>query len=315
MNFEWRNSLCCPKCRTPVKFASPIICGNCGSKYLVLADRPIFLDLAWDRSEQEKFVATLSRSKGATISLPQSASWGLTEWRKFFFTSIFPRLDPRDPQWEFLFESAMAMRERIRKNAKVIDIGAGECKYRMLLPDADYVSFDFAQSGSQYDFSKLDFIADAQKIPIADSTFDYAVNFAVLEHVPDPFCAVKEMARVLRSGGECFCIVPLTRPEHMVPFDFFRYTQFGIKEVFGRAGLSIEAIRPSNGSLWTAVHYLYQTACTFPLQKFGRRSLRGIAESILMRVLLSPLVVYARLSNKRYSAEFPIYYYVHAKKV
>ena len=292
-------------------YSVPMQCDQCDRTYYVLSDKPILLDVSWDDKEQEKFInAVASKNSPDCISTSRNTE----DLKNIFFTKKFPKLNPKDLQWNFLFRSAMEMRDRIDTGTSIIDIGAGECKYKFLFPENSYVAFDFAQSGSQYDFSKLNLIADAQAIPFLDSTFDYAINFAVLEHVSDPFLAVTEMSRVLKTGGECFCIVPLVRPEHMIPYDYFRFTQFGIKEVFNRAGLQIETLKTSNGSLWTAVHYLNQIATTLPLKKYGRRSLRGVAESLLMRALIYPWILYARYSNNRYPDDFPIYFFVHAKK-
>ncbi len=43
--------------------------------------------------------------------------------------------------------------------------------------------------------------ASALSLPFADGTFDVAVSFKVLAHVPDVRAAVAEMARVVRPGG------------------------------------------------------------------------------------------------------------------
>ncbi|HMM48772.1 MAG TPA: methyltransferase domain-containing protein [Miltoncostaeaceae bacterium] len=44
-------------------------------------------------------------------------------------------------------------------------------------------------------------IADIQRLPFADASFDVAHAHQVLQHVPDPVGALREMARVTRSGG------------------------------------------------------------------------------------------------------------------
>ena len=44
-------------------------------------------------------------------------------------------------------------------------------------------------------------IGDAQKLPLADSSFDSAVAGLAINFIPDQAKAVREMARVTRSGG------------------------------------------------------------------------------------------------------------------
>jgi ubiquinone/menaquinone biosynthesis C-methylase UbiE len=315
ITFNWRNYLRCPICQGDLHDSQPLSCLRCGHDYQSVLNRPILLkysDANFNSCHFQEDLQQRIRSR-TQHHIPEGTE--ISQWKYFFFKKIFPQLASSDPHWQFLFESIMSIKASIRVGRSLLDIGAGECKYANFFPGSHYVSFDFAQTGSQYDFSKLDLIADASSIPFRSETFDYALNLAVLEHVPDPLLAVSEMARILKKGGECFSIIPLTRPEHMVPFDFFRYTQFGIKTIFTSAGLEIVSLKPSNGSLWTAVYYAYLAAVTSPLIKFGRRSLRGIAESIFFRILLSPLMIYARLTDKNYPNDFPIYYFVHARRI
>lgn len=48
------------------------------------------------------------------------------------------------------------------------------------------------------------YVADATTIPEADESFDAAVDFGILHHVPDWPAAVAEVARVLKPGGRFY---------------------------------------------------------------------------------------------------------------
>lgn len=50
--------------------------------------------------------------------------------------------------------------------------------------------------------------ADAQRLPLRDETVDAVVSIAVLQLIPDPVAALKEIARVLRPGGRVALMVP-----------------------------------------------------------------------------------------------------------
>jgi ubiquinone/menaquinone biosynthesis C-methylase UbiE len=45
-------------------------------------------------------------------------------------------------------------------------------------------------------------IADAEKLPFADNSFDLGYSFGVLHHTPDTEAAIREMIRVVKPGGE-----------------------------------------------------------------------------------------------------------------
>jgi ubiquinone/menaquinone biosynthesis C-methylase UbiE len=66
--------------------------------------------------------------------------------------------------------------------------------------------------------------ASAEKLPLPDASFDVAVSFKTLPHVPDLRRALSEMARVVRPGG--VLIAELYNPNSM---------RHAIKQFFGPA--------------------------------------------------------------------------------
>src|SRR5487761_1297823 len=89
---------------------------------------------------------------------------------------------------------------------KILDVGAGSCRYRPLFAHCDYKTQDFKQlstgdvGGAGY--GKIDFICDVLNIPAPNASFDAILCTEVLEHVPEPIRLVKELARLLRLGGK-----------------------------------------------------------------------------------------------------------------
>ncbi len=49
---------------------------------------------------------------------------------------------------------------------------------------------------------------------------------------------------------------PLVYEEHEVPYDFYRYTQFGVRHLLTSAGFTVEELRPLDGTLSTVAHQL-----------------------------------------------------------
>jgi len=77
--------------------------------------------------------------------------------------------------------------------------------------------------------------ADVLSIPYVDATFDLVMAAHVLEHLPNPLCALKEMVRVLKPGGMLF--VCLTRRSKFGAFIQLRWRTWAIKEQQGVAWL------------------------------------------------------------------------------
>ncbi len=77
--------------------------------------------------------------------------------------------------------------------------------------------------------------ADILSIPYADASFDFVMAAHVIEHLPDPLCALKEMVRVLKPGG--MLLVCLTRRSKFGAFIQMRWRTWAIKEQQGVAWL------------------------------------------------------------------------------
>lgn len=308
------NRLCCPVCRQPLVLQTDSLsCDDCDRTYPCVQGRPLLVPFLEDR---ERMSDLMEAAKALpTRAFDETPHDGRElDIEGVFFETLFRQFDRRDPQWAFLGQKVQEMVSRIRDGSSVLDIGAGECKYAALLRHASYVSTDLVFSSDKHDFSQIDIIADASAIPIRDGEFDAALSLVVLEHVPDPWRAVREMARVLKPDGVAFAMIPLVRPEHLAPFDFHRFTRYGIRRMFENSGFRVDSIEGSNGAFWTAVHYARMIAKTQPLTRYGRRSFRGMLLNRLWHVLLWPLVFYARRSDKSYGDEFPMYFWIQATR-
>ena len=134
----------------------------------------------------------------------------------------------------------------LQRGARVLDAGAGEAPYRELFAHCDYVTTDWTESvhpGAR----RADVIASLDALPLADASFDGVVCTQVLEHVANPAAALGELHRVLRPGGRIWLTVPLTWPLHEEPFDFYRYTPYGLTSLLERAGFDEVDVGPRNG--------------------------------------------------------------------
>lgn len=85
----------------------------------------------------------------------------------------------------------------------------------------------------------VDVAADAHQLPFADSTFTRIECDAVLEHVKDPERVMREMERVLASGGHLHVVTPFCHPYHEYPEDYRRFTIAALRQMAG--GLEVVA--------------------------------------------------------------------------
>ncbi len=87
------------------------------------------------------------------------------------------------------------------EDAKVLEVGAGSGQLQDIVED--YTGLDIAASAARY-FHKPFVHGSATDMPFGDSEFDAAWTVWVLEHVPNPELALKELRRVTRPGGLIF---------------------------------------------------------------------------------------------------------------
>lgn len=135
----------------------------------------------------------------------------------------------------------------------VLDVGAGDRWIAgRLSPGTRYVALDFPATGRDLYGARPDVFADAAALPFTDASFDGVVCLEVLEHVPEPGRVLREIARVLKPGAHAWFSMPFLYPVHDAPFDFQRYTEFGVRQNVAKAGLQLVAVRSSLHSIRSA---------------------------------------------------------------
>jgi SAM-dependent methyltransferase len=75
----------------------------------------------------------------------------------------------------------------------------------------------------------IDFHYDIHDLKFVDSEFDVVVCISILEHIPYPEKAIKELHRVLRPGGEIWVQLPFHFPYHEAPKDYWRASPDGLR--------------------------------------------------------------------------------------
>jgi ubiquinone/menaquinone biosynthesis C-methylase UbiE len=127
-----------------------------------------------------------------------------------------------------------------------------------------------------------------EKLPFQEAAFDAVLCTQVLEHMEWPREVVKEFYRVLKPGGKLFLTVPMAHKEHQAPYDFFRYTSFGIRSICQHAGFSRVEISPFGGVFTRMAYELPRIVTTFPETnvKSGRWHWKNVTLRIARRMLL-----------------------------
>lgn len=138
----------------------------------------------------------------------------------------------------------------------LLDVGCGGRPYESAMPaGVEYLGIDTpASSLSQPDVWSL-----ADPLPFQSNVFHTVLCTQVLEHLAEPKSAIFEFSRVLRPGGHLILTAPQAWNLHEIPYDFFRYTRYGLEHLCRAAGLEPIHISAEGGyfatiGVFTIIH-------------------------------------------------------------
>jgi len=175
---------------------------------------------------------------------------------------------------------------KLRKNAGYIrgttlDFGCGKRSYEHLFDAEKFIGLEIEQSGHDHSKENIDVYYDGQRIPFKNRSFDCVLSIEVIEHVFNPEEIFNEFYRVLKPGGHILITCPFTWEEHEQPYDFSRYTSFGIQHLLETHNFTIIKIEKSNSFIETIFQlwnlYLYKKL--FPKSK-------------LLQIICIPLLIF-----------------------
>lgn len=190
--------------------------------------------------------------------------------------------------------------EKIPQGNSILDAGAGELQYKKFCTHLKYTSQDFGEydgKGNQiglqmggWDNSKLDIVSDILSIPRDNNSFDSIMCIEVLEHLPNPNDALKELSRLLKPNGILIVTAPFCSFTHFAPYHFSTgFSKYYYEDILKLNGLKILEITP-NGNYYK---FLAQTIRGLPdiVSKYSNNKM-NIFEKFIILVTLMMLSKY-----------------------
>jgi SAM-dependent methyltransferase len=127
----------------------------------------------------------------------------------------------------------------------LLDIGCGQKPYKGLFRVRRYIGMDANNNHNP------DYVGSAKCMPFAPDSFKTAVCFQVLEHIDDLDMVFSEVHRVLSSKGVFIFTVPFVCRIHGAPYDFWRFSEHGIRYLLEKNNFSVQTIQPMGALLTT----------------------------------------------------------------
>jgi len=190
-------------------------------------------------------------------------------------------------------------------HGRVLDVGCGTKPYQHLFRGhyTEYIGIDFETVQK----SKADVFANSLHLPFRSNALDTVFSTQVIEHIPDPFLMMREMARVVRPLGHVIITAPQVWPIHEAPYDFFRYTNYGLEHLATQAGLNVVLMRERHGG----VYALGQMAC---FMLYSRHHHSPVMRFLLKPIFLLTQLLAALVDRLYYYPEFTLGYVLVAQK-
>ncbi|MFN5849975.1 MAG: class I SAM-dependent methyltransferase, partial [Chitinophagales bacterium] len=168
--------------------------------------------------------------------------------------------------YSIFFSSEYLIKRNIYKEVKsiadrftgvVLDFGCGSKPYESLfLKNTTYIGLDFPSDRFLGHKSVTDIEYDGKKINLENNSINNCVCTEVFEHVFDIDIVLSEIGRVLRPDGELFITCPFSLGEHEAPYDFARYTSYGLTTILKRHNFEIIYFKKSGMDVTAIIQLL-----------------------------------------------------------
>lgn len=177
---------------------------------------------------------------------------------------------------------------RLQPGAIVLDLGCGPRDQQQPIE-----SLGFRYIGVDMDSAAADLLVDAHCLPFKDQMFDAVLSYAVLEHLRDPYVALREIVRVLKPGGIYLGTVSQGEPFHA---SYLHHTAWGLLSLFG-ANPELETLR-----LWAAIDTLESLARMGRYPSVIRKAISCLHQIHVMFPQLAPRKARWPLKDKQIDA-------------
>ena len=182
--------------------------------------------------------------------------------------------------------------EEVKINSNWLDLGCGMKPYFSSFSKANYTGIDVQTSGASIDMKSPDLYFNGVNIPFPDNHFDGVLCTQVLEHAVDSEFLISECNRVLKPSGTLIVSVPFIYREHEQPFDFRRFTSFGLVKSLEGNGFVV----PRKVKCLSELETIATIFCCYISNTYGAKS--KLSNRFYSYVVIGPTLILASWLSK-----------------
>jgi SAM-dependent methyltransferase len=188
-----------------------------------------------------------------------------------------------------LYQNMVKLAKNIK--GKTLDVGCGQKPYEKFCNSSEYIGLEIDTSKNRK-FKKADYFYDGKIFPFKNCEFDSIIINEVFEHVFNPDEFLSEINRVIKRGGILLMSVPFFWDEHEQPFDYGRYSSFGLQYILRKHGFQIVEFKKSINDIRVIFQLLH---CYIYKKTFTKN---GYLNLIITFMLMSPFNIIGELLSK-----------------
>lgn len=191
--------------------------------------------------------------------------------------------------------------EVVLEDEKWLDLGCGMKPFKSFFTKANYTGLDVESSGASYDMKFPDLYFDGKKIPFSDEFFDGILCTQVLEHAVDSDALIGECNRVLKKSGKLVLSVPFIQREHEQPFDFRRFTSFGILNLLKENSFSVVKLI----KVLSPIETIATLFVTYVTNTYGSRS--KWSYRLITYIFVAPILILVKFFSAKKKEDRDLY--------
>jgi SAM-dependent methyltransferase len=182
-------------------------------------------------------------------------------------------------------------------SGSLLDFGCGRKPYQNLFSVTEYIGVDIEQTGHNHTGSIVDVFYDGRHIPFPNHHFDAVFCSEVLEHIFNPDEILAELSRVTKPKGRMLITVPFCWNEHEVPYDYARYSTFGITHLLQKHNFTVLECKKSGNF----AKVMFQLWALYLFELFSKLGKTGYILSMILIMpfnLLGTIILFILPKNK-----------------
>ncbi len=180
----------------------------------------------------------------------------------------------------------------------VLDFGCGSKPYVSLFTNCTgYKGVDIDQSGHAHTNEKIDYFYDGHKLPFENESYDNVFSSEVIEHISNIDEIFDEINRVLKKDGLFLVTTPFLWNENEAPYDYARYTSFGLKALLEKHGFDVIEQRKS----MNYIQIIYQMKAEYwrsVFSKFKSLTVKRIVQLLIISSLTFKGLIFGAILPK-----------------